>query len=82
MILLNPHDKAGHGIRTHVFLQISQLNILVKDFLNSGSGAIDIAPGGRGATTFELTINHDVHSTLLLDNLNSLFTEYSNEAKL
>ncbi|KAG4086636.1 hypothetical protein H8356DRAFT_1361756 [Neocallimastix lanati (nom. inval.)] len=57
MILLNPHDKAGH------------VEHFGKRFFKFW----------KGATTFELTINHDVHSTLLLDNLNSLFTEYSNE---
>ncbi|OUM62796.1 hypothetical protein PIROE2DRAFT_61668 [Piromyces sp. E2] len=60
---IDPHDKAGHGKRAHVFA-----NWLVehfgKDFLNLGSGVLDIA-GGRGATSFELTINHKVHSTLL-----------------
>eukprot|EP00002_Diphylleia_rotans_P036489 TRINITY_DN8044_c0_g1_i1.p1 TRINITY_DN8044_c0_g1~~TRINITY_DN8044_c0_g1_i1.p1 ORF type:complete len:435 (-),score=89.26 TRINITY_DN8044_c0_g1_i1:47-1351(-) len=57
------HDKKSHHKRAVVFCEWL-LQTYGLDYLNSGSGVIDVA-GGRGDVTFELYNKHGIKCTLI-----------------
>eukprot|EP00698_Gefionella_okellyi_P001130 TRINITY_DN11029_c0_g1_i2.p1 TRINITY_DN11029_c0_g1~~TRINITY_DN11029_c0_g1_i2.p1 ORF type:complete len:426 (-),score=95.54 TRINITY_DN11029_c0_g1_i2:395-1672(-) len=59
----DPHEKLGHNERAMVFVQWL-LKTYGAEYLNSGSGVLDIA-GGRGDVSFELFTKNGIKCTLI-----------------